>query len=247
MIDTQLMLIEQIGAILRVQLNRPEKKNALTPQMYEGLIDAINQADRDDSIHVLYLTGSADSFSAGNDLTTFVNDPTNDAAQRFIRRIATAETPIVAAVNGLAVGVGVTMLLHCDLAFSAPGAMYNFAFIDLGLVPEAAASYLVPQLVGQRRAAELLMLGGKFDAATAKDIGLVNDVLDVDDFDGAVWQYAEQLAAKPPEALRMTKHLLKRSNAAAITETIDYELELFGQRLQSAEVAEIMTAFLNRK
>ncbi|MEL6528193.1 MAG: enoyl-CoA hydratase-related protein [Chloroflexota bacterium] len=244
---TQHMHIEQKENILYVQFTRPEKKNALTPDMYDALIEAVNRADNDESIHVIYLTGSGDSFCAGNDLKTFLHDRENDAAQRFIRRFSVAETPIIAAVNGLAVGVGVTMLLHCDLVYAVPSAVFNFAFIDLGLVPEAASSYLMPQIVGQRRAAELLMLGGKFDAHTAKSIELINDILDADDFAQVTWEIAERLAAKPPEALRMTKHLLKRGNAETVAETIDYELSLFWERLQSDEVATIMQAILSRK
>jgi len=246
MIEQQLVLIEQVGSILRVQLNRPEKKNALKPEMYEALIDALEQADSEGDIRVLYITGSGDSFCAGNDLKTFVENPLADAAYRFIQRFASAKTPIVAAVNGLAVGVGVTMLLHCDLVYCVPEATYNFAFIDLGVVPEAASSYLLPLLVGQRRAAELLMLGEKFGAKTAKDIGLVNRILDVDKFDETAWTFAERLASKPPEALRLTKQLLKRGNEAVINETIDHELDIFAERLQSDEVKQIMQAFFSR-
>ncbi|MEM9951774.1 MAG: enoyl-CoA hydratase-related protein [Chloroflexota bacterium] len=244
--NDQLILVEQHDHILRIQFNRPQKKNALSPDMYDTVREALSQADGDDSIHVVFITGSGDSFSAGNDLKTFMLNPTSDSAQRFIKTIANTETPIVAAVNGLGVGVGVTMLLHCDLVYAVPSAIFNFAFIDLGLVPEAASSYLMPQLVGQRKAAELLMLGEKFDAMTAQEIGLVNAVLNVDDFEGHVWKIAERLANKPPEALKMTKHLLKRGNQAVIDETIDYELSLFGQRLMSDEVQQIMQAFMSR-
>lgn len=246
MSDDNFVLVEQHEHILRVQFNRPQKKNALSPDMYDAVREALEQADNDDSVHVVFITGSGDSFSAGNDLKTFMMNPSNDSAQRFIKTISQTETPIVAAVNGLGVGVGVTMLLHCDLVYAVPSAIFNFAFIDLGLVPEAASSYLVPQLVGQRKATELLMLGERFNAETAKEIGLVNEILTVDDFEAQVWKIAERLASKPPEALKMTKHLLKRGNQASINETIDYELGLFGQRLVSDEVQQIMQAFMSR-
>jgi len=247
MTDSNLILIEQRGAILRIQFNRPEKKNALVPDMYDAFYDALEKADADDSIHVIYLTGSGDSFSAGNDLKVFLSDPGNTSAARFIKRLAVAETPIVAAVNGIAIGVGVTMLLHCDLVYAVPQALFNFAFIDLGVTPEAGSSYLLPQMLGQRRAAELLLLGEKFGAETAESIGLVNQVVDVDDLDSFAWSKAEQLAAKPPEALRLTKQLLKRGNHDVLVETIDYELSIFSERLQSEEARNIMAGFMARK
>lgn len=246
MSDAPLVIIEQKDAILSLRLNRPAKKNALLPEMYDALTDVLHHADADDSIRVIYITGSADSFCAGNDIATFLGDPPSQAPSRFIKTIAATETPIVAAVNGVAVGVGVTMLLHCDLVYAVPDAKFNFAFIDLGLVPEAASSYLLPQLVGQRRAAELMLLGGKFDAHTARDIGLVNALLDPDTLAQETWDIAERLAAKPPMALRETKKLLKRGNAAIIAETMDHEFSIFWERLQSEEVKQIMHAFLSR-
>lgn len=240
------ILISRDNHIVRIQLNRPQKKNALTPDMYHALRQEIEQANSDTSIHVIYITGSDDSFSAGNDLNTFMQDPTSDAAARFIMAIAQAQTPIVAAVNGLAVGVGVTMLLHCDLVYATDSATFNFAFIDLGVVPEAASSYLLPQMIGQRRAAELLMLGERFTAQTAHDVGIVNQIVAPDELDSLAGSKAQQLASKPPQALRQTKMLLKRGNAKAIEETISVELGVFAERMQSDEARQIMMAFLER-
>ena len=234
--------IEQIGHILRVQLSRPQKKNALTPPMYRALCDAFNHADEDPAIHVIYLTGSADSFSAGNDLNTFRDNPEDRAAHQFITTISRTATPIVAAVNGLAVGVGVTMLLHCDLVYTCQNASFNFAFIDLGVVPEAASSFLMPRLVGQRKAAELLLLGGRFDAQVAQDVGLVNQVLADEELTKVAWKAAEQLARKPPEALLASKALLKRGTAQVVAETIEAESNIFRERLHSAEVRSILAA-----
>ena len=241
------VLISRDGHIIRLQLNRPQKKNALTPAMYDAMRQEIEKANTDTDIHVIYITGSDDSFSAGNDLNTFLQDPTSSAAARFIVAVSQAQTPIVAAVNGLAVGVGVTMLLHCDLVYAVEGAVFNFAFIDLGVVPEAASSYLLPQMLGQRRAAELLMLGERFDAQTACELGIVNRVVAPDELDSLAWSKAQQLAAKPPQALRQTKMLLKRGNAKAVKDTISYELGIFAERMQSAEAQEIMQAFLERR
>lgn len=245
--DETLILVERHDAILKVVFNRPKKKNALALDMYETLIEALDEADADPSIHVVYITGTADSFSAGNDLNSFLSNPSADNAARFITKIAQAETPIVAAVNGLAVGVGVTMLLHCDLVYAVEDAVFNFAFIDLGAVPEAASSYLLPRMVGQRRAAELLMLGDKFNAQTAVEFGIVNRAVPADELEALAWGNAQRLAAKPPQALHQTKMLMKRGTAAAVAETIPAELKVFFERMQSEESRAIMMAILNRR
>ena len=233
--------------ILRIQLNRPRKKNALSPAMYDSLRAAIERADDDSSIRVITLTGSGDSFCAGNDLNTFLADPGSDAAARFIKAIAGAQTPIVAAVNGVAVGVGVTMLLHCDLVYAAAEARFNFAFIDLGLLPEAASSYLLPRMLGYSGAAELLMLGEAFSAEQARECGIVNQVVAAEALDDLARSKAAQLAAKPPEALRQTKMLLRRGSSKAVEETMALELSMIGERLVSDEARGIMQAFFKRR
>ena len=233
--------------ILRVQLTRPQKKNALTPAMYDSLREAIERADADPGIRVITLTGSGDSFCAGNDLTSFLSEPGSDSAARFIKAIAAAQAPIVAAVNGVAVGVGVTMLLHCDLVYAAAGARFNFAFIDLGLLPEAGSTYLLPRMLGYARAAELLLTGDAFSAETARECGIVNQVVAADELEALAWSRAEQLAAKPPEALRQTKMLLRRGSALAVEQTMQLELEMIGGRLVSDEVRGIMQAFFERR
>ncbi len=233
--------------ILHIQLTRPQKKNALTPSMYNRLREAIERADADPDIRVITITGSGDSFCAGNDLNSFLSEPGSDSAARFIGAIAAAQAPIVAAVNGVAVGVGVTMLLHCDLVYAAADAKFNFAFIDLGLLPEAGSTYLLPRMLGYGRAAELLMLGQPFSAETARDCGIVNAVVAADELEALALSKARQLAAKPPEALRQTKRLLRRGSARAVEETIQLELELIGERLVSDEARGIMQAFFERR
>lgn len=233
--------------ILRIQLNRPRKKNALSPAMYDSLRAAIERADNDSSIRVITLSGSGDSFCAGNDLNTFLADPGSGAAARFIKEIAGARTPIVAAVNGVAVGVGVTMLLHCDLVYAASDAKFNFAFIDLGLLPEAASSYLLPRMLGYSGAAELLMLGEAFSAEQARECGIVNQVVAAEALDDLARSKAAQLAAKPPEALRQTKMLLRCGSSKAVEETMDLELRMIGERLVSDETRGIMQAFFARR
>lgn len=244
MTDTR---ISQENHILRVQLNRPKKKNALTPAMYDALREAIERANDDRDICVITLTGSGDSFCAGNDLNSFLEDPGSDSAARFIKAIAGSEAPIVAAVNGVAVGVGVTMLLHCDLVYAAADAKFNFAFIDLGLLPEAGSTYLLPRIMGYSRAAELLMLGEAFTAEKALECGLVNQVVAAEELEALAQSKAKQLAAKPPEALRGTKMLLRRGSAQALQETMDVELGMIGERLVSEEVRGIMQAFFARR
>ncbi len=241
------ILIERHDSIVRIQFNRPRKKNALKADMYDAAREALETADADPTVRVVYITGSEDSFSAGNDLNSFLQNPGSNAPARFITQISKTETPLVAAVNGLAVGVGVTMLLHCDLVYAVEQARFNFAFIDLGVVPEAAASYLLPRMVGQRRAAELLMLGERFDAQTAQSIGLVNRITTSEELEAFAWQKAQQLASKPPEALRQTKMLLKRGTADAVAETIPFELNLFAERIRSAEAQAIMQAIMQRR
>lgn len=233
--------------ILHIQLTRPQKKNALTPSMYDRLREAIERADADPNIRVITLTGSGDSFCAGNDLNSFLSEPGSDSAARFIHAIAAAQAPIVAAVNGVAVGVGLTMLLHCDLVYAAADAKFNFAFIDLGLLPEAGSTYLLPRMLGYGRAAELLMLGDSFSTETARDCGIVNAVVAADELEALAWSKARQLAAKPPAALRQTKRLLRRGSARAVEETIRLELELIGERLVSDEARGIMQAFFERR
>lgn len=241
------ILIERHDTILRVQFNRPKKKNALIAEMYNAAREALETADADPMIHVVYLTGSADSFSAGNDLNAFLNDPSDDAAARFILQISQTKTPIVAAVNGMAIGVGVTMLLHCDLVYAVDTARFNFAFIDLGIVPEAGSSYLLPRLMGQRRAAELLLLGEWFDAATAVEVGVVNRCVPLAQLENLAWGNAQRLASKPPRALHLTKMLMKRGTEQAVAETIPVEFQALVEQLGSAEVQTIMQAILKKK
>lgn len=243
---SDLVLVEQMEGILRIVLNRPGKKNALIPEMYATLKDALEKADVEPEIRVIYLTGSGDAFCAGNDLFAFINSPHSPDVVEFVRKLTQTATPIVAAVNGIAVGVGVTMLLHCDLVYANESAVFDFAFIDLGAVPEAASSYLLPRLIGQHGAAELLMLGGRFGVEKAREIGLVNGVLPAGELQSHTWKQAKKLASKPPEALRQTKALLKRGTQQAIAETLDVEFQAFAERLASEESRAIISAIVQR-
>lgn len=236
--------------VLVVRLNRPKKRNALTQQMYTDFADALDRADADEAIRVVLITGTDIAFTAGNDIMDFMMAgpiTAESPVSRFLQTISTCGTPLVAAVNGMAVGVGVTLLLHCDLVYAAESATLNFAFANLGLVPEAASSYLLPRIVGYQRAAELFMLGAPFSADTGREFGLINAVYPDDELFGLARQHARTLAGKPATALKQTKMLLKRGWETAIKETLEVEGELFAERLKSAETQQIMMRFLTKK
>lgn len=237
-------------AVLHIQMNRPEKKNALTRTMYQTMADAILGADKDGETRVILLTGTKDCFTSGNDLADFVsvqNEPGVKPHNPFLPAISRAVKPIVAAVNGSAIGIGTTMLLHCDLVYAGTKARFQLPFVNLGLCPELASSLLLPRLVGYQRAAELLLLGEAFGAQTAREFGLVNAVCPEEEVLETALQKARQLAAQPLASLRITKALMKRPIEAAVSKAIDEELELFIDRLKSPEAAEAFQAFVERR
>ncbi len=238
------------GGVLHVVINRPEKRNALSPAMYDALAGALAHADAEPGIRVTLLQGAGGCFTSGNDLHDFVHAPPageESPVFRFLNAISTAQKPVVAAVLGPAVGVGTTMLLHCDLVYAGEGARFELPFVNLGLCPEAAASLLLPQLVGHQRASELLLLGEPFGAERAREIGLVNAVFS----DGEVLQQAgaaaRRLAQQPPASVRLTKALLKRGGRRAVAEIIAEEGRHFLQRLSSPEAQEAFAAFFERR
>ena len=235
--------------VLTIRLNRPEKKNALTVAMYGAIADALEGAQTDRTVRVVTLTGTGDSFTSGNDIADFIQrNPLagETPVLRFLRMISTAGKPLVAAVNGLAVGVGVTMLLHCDLVYAAETATFQLAFVSLGLVPEAASTLLLPRMIGHQRASELLLMGEKFDAATAHALGLVNAVHPAERLQDAVRERAALLASKPPSALRVTKALLKGESTTVPARMADENAQ-FSHQLQSPEVQEALAAFMQKR
>lgn len=236
--------------VMTIRINRPEKKNALTVAMYGALADAMQSAATDDAVRVALIAGAPGAFSAGNDIMDFMENPPFDAnspVAAFLLAIVSAPKPVVAAVNGVAVGVGATMLLHCDLVYAGESARFHLPFVNLALVPEAGSSYLLPRMAGHQRAAELLMLGNPFDAQTAHEIGFVNEVVGDDAVESRALAVARELAAKPPAALRLTKALLKRGAAEKLEETIYHEMGQFSSLLRSPEAAEAFTAFMERR
>lgn len=237
------------NGVLSIRFNRPEKRNALTQDMYAAMADALSRSNTDDHVRVVFLAGTADCFCAGNDLGDFLAGTSNDQDRpslRFLTGIATAEKPIVAAVGGPAIGVGMTMLLHCDLVYAAENAKLHFPFVNLAIVPEAGSTYLLPRLIGHQRAAELFLLGEPFDAQTAKELGIVNAVYPEGELIERAYGKACTLARKAPLALRRTKALMK-GQAAPLLERIDQEIELIGPMIASPEAREVMSAFMEKR
>jgi len=244
------IVIENQDGIYCIMMNRPEKKNALTIAMYSAMTDSIQQAERDGRVRVILIQGAGGCFTSGNDLKDFLDSPPKDENSpvfAFMKAISRAEKPIVAAVSGLAVGIGTTMLLHCDLVYAGANTKFSMPFVNLGLCPEAGSSFLLPLLAGHRRASELLLLGETFTAEKAKEIGLVNAVCDDADVFHLAMEQARKLAAQPPASVRLTKVLLKKANAAIIETTISEEAGLLMNRLASPEAAEAFKAFFERR
>jgi len=234
--------------IATLRLDRPEKKNALTVEMYEQLAAAFQAAAADPGVRAVVLCGSSDCFTAGNDIGDFARANQGGpvtAPLDFLRAIATFEKPVVAAVAGVAIGIGTTMLLHCDLVIAAPSARFKTPFVALGLVPEAASSLLMPLLIGERRAAQLLLLGEEISAPTALAWGLVNEVVD-DPYAAAVAK-AKVLAASAPSSVRATKALIRRATRDAVLETMKVEGETFATQLRTPEAMEAFQAFMTRR
>ena len=235
--------------VLTIRMDRPDKKNALTRAMYVGMIEALQQAEADSDMRVVLITGTGDCFTAGNDLVDFASARPGESspAITYLQTLAAAKKPVVAAVSGVAVGIGTTMLLHCDLVYAASSARFQLPFVNLGLCPEAGSSVLLPALVGHRRAAELLYFGEPFDANTAKELGIVNEVVAAEELAARAETRAKQLAEKPPSALRTSKALLKHLSAGVIADAMTRETQLFAALLQGPEAKEAMMAFMQKR
>jgi enoyl-CoA hydratase/carnithine racemase len=244
------IIVEKSERVLRIGFDRPAKKNALTAGMYGAFAAALQDAKSDADVRVILVHGTPDAFTAGNDLQDFLANPPRGPESpvfAFLEAITHVDKPLVAAVNGVAVGIGTTMLLHCDLVYAGQDAKFALPFVNLGLCPEAASSFLLPALVGYQRAAELLLLGEPFDAAKAHAIGIVTEVVPDDLVLEAAGQAARKLAAKPPASVRLTKQLLKAQTRAMMEAALAGELGNFGERLVSAEAKEAFSAFLEKR
>lgn len=247
---TDLVKVTDDGAVRVVQMDRPDKKNALTGEMYDAMADAIEGASAASPIRCVLLKGVPGAFTAGNDLQDFLKAAMGGGLAgpviRFLHALAKAERPLVAAVSGVAVGVGTTLLFHCDHVVAATDARLSTPFVSLGLVPEAASSLLAPRLMGQRHAFRLLVMGEPLDAAAAQAAGLVDTVVAPAALDAAALAAAHKIAALPPEAVAISRRLM-RPPAAEIIARMDEEGAEFRARLASPEARQAFEAFLTRK
>lgn len=236
--------------VMTITLNRLERKNSITSAMYAVLADAIAQAEKDPAIRVAVLQGHETVFSAGNDIGDFLNQPPSGQDSpvfRFLRSIAGFPKPLVAAVCGPAVGIGTTMLFHCDFVYAGDNAAFSMPFVNLGLCPEAAASLLVPQMLGYHRAAEALLLGEPFMAEAALEVGLVNRVVPPMEANGVARSIARKLAVKPPSSLAETKRLMKTSMQRQVLEQMAQEGISFGRMLGEPAAKEAFGAFMDKR
>ncbi|HEY2214746.1 MAG TPA: enoyl-CoA hydratase-related protein [Acidimicrobiales bacterium] len=231
--------VEVDGRIVTVTFNRPEKRNAITQEMYRTMADTLEAADADLDVAAVVFTGNGEAFTAGNDLQDFASGGSLEQVSRFLQALITVQVPLIAAVNGMAIGVGLTMLLHCDLVYVEPSAVLSAPFVALGLVPEAASSLILPRVVGERRAAEILLAGRKISGNEAAEWGLANAV--ASPVLKVAGETARSLAEQPPQAVRTTKALL-RSDELTIAGRMAEEMTRFVEALGGAEFAEVMAA-----
>jgi enoyl-CoA hydratase/carnithine racemase len=246
---TEHVVIQDTGRVRLLRFDRPEKKNALTGAMYDALREALAEADRSDAIGAVVFAGSPGAFSAGNDLSDFVaasRYPFEESpALRFIRQLARTRTPMVAAVDGIAVGIGATLTLHCDLVYVSPAANFRMPFVELGLVPEAGSSYLLPRRVGLLRSTEILLFSEAYGADEAVRLGLANAVIPADLLLDHALTKAGRLAALPPGPIQATRALI-RGDQAALEAAVETEAVAFEARLRSPEAQAAFATFLNR-
>lgn len=248
---TGLVSIGDDSGIRIVRMNRPDKKNALTADMYDAMAAALTGTRTDQTIRCVMFAGAPGAFCAGNDLDEFRKaaadgEGLGDAVLRFLHALAYCERPLVAAVDGLAIGVGTTMLMHCDYVVASTSARFTTPFVGLGLVPEAASTLLAPRLMGPRRAFAMLVMGESLDAATAQSVGLINAVCDSADVETQALAAARKIAALPPEAVLASRRMI-RGEPEELAERIDLEADFFRERLQSPEAQAAFAAFFARK
>ena len=237
------------NGVATIEIARPEKKNAITQAMYRAMAEAIDAAVADSAVRALLLVGQPGIFTSGNDIEDFMQRPagTESPAFGFMRALIGCDKPVVAAVTGAAIGIGTTMLLHCDFVYVSDEARLAMPFVGLGLVPEFASSLIVPQLMGNARAAEKLLLGDPFTGADAVEAGIANAVLPAGEVANHARRVAERFNALPPGAVRETKQLMRRARNPAALETIAVEGGVFARRLRSPEAQEAFSAFFQKR
>jgi enoyl-CoA hydratase/carnithine racemase len=238
------------NGILTIEFNRTEKKNAITTAMYQSMADALKDAENDASVRAIVIAGKPGIFTAGNDLEDFLKNPPQGKESptlQFMWNLSHATKPVVAAVSGNAIGVGTTLLMHCDLVYASDNAKFAMPFTQLGLCPEFASSMLLPRIAGYQRAAEKLMLGEPFSAEEAREMGLVNKVLPQDELMTFAQAQAAKLVALPASSIRATKRLMKSDQTAAIAEKMLEEMKDFSEMLASPEAKEAFSAFFQKR
>jgi enoyl-CoA hydratase/carnithine racemase len=238
------------AGVMTITFNRLDKKNSITSSMYAAMADAVAQAGADPAVRVVVFQGHESIFSAGNDIGDFLNQPPStqeSPVYRFLRGIATFEKPLLAAVAGPAVGIGTTMLFHCDLVYAGDNAAFSMPFVNLGLCPEAASSFLAPRMFGYHRAAEALLMGEPFFAEAAQEVGLVNRVVPPTEVNGYAQAQARKLAAKPLSSLIATKRLMKGGDQQAVLQKMDEEGQSFGRMLREPAAKEAFGAFMEKR
>jgi enoyl-CoA hydratase/carnithine racemase len=235
--------------VARIRFDRIDKKNALTAEMYAQLGAALAAAEADTQVRAVLLHGTAECFTSGNDIGDFLKRPAGGTppAKALFDVLPVMKKPVVAAVGGPAVGIGSTLLLHCDLVYAAPNARFQLPFVPLGIVPEFGSTFLLPLLAGYQRAAELLLLGQPFTAQKAYEAGIVTEVVPQEQLIEHALKVAAALAALPPESIRLTKRLMKTRHGPALAATIEEEMRIFGERLSSPEAKEALSAFLEKR
>jgi len=237
-----------VGQVLIIRLNRPEKMNAITRDMYAGLAARLNEAAEDESIRCVLITSEGEHFTAGNDIRDFMSNPPTEQdsdVAKFLGSLLEFPKPLLAAVKGNAIGVGTTMLLHCDVVVAAPSANFSMPFTSLGLVPEAGSTKLFPELVGYQRAAKIFMTGESFGAQAALEMGLIASI--DSDAEQAALAIAQQIAEQPPKAIMNTKALMKAGSHDAVAAVMRAEFQLFALALQSEEAADAFMKFMAKK
>lgn len=243
------LIVEKIGTVLRVTFNNPAKKNAFTNEMYMGVAAILNDHANDSSVRVVWLRGAEGNFTSGNDVTSFrvIGDDGVPPSQHMIRAFVDFPKPIVAEVETLAVGIGATMLLHCDIIYAADGTRFRFPFVNLGVVPEAGSSYLLPRLVGAPKAAELILLGRFFDAKEADEMGLITRALPREELSAAAENAATALSKQPPASVRKSRALLRKMSTDVLHERVDEEFDDLLACAQGPECMEAIMAFIEKR
>ena len=237
-------------AVLAIGINRPHKRNALSQAMYQAMASHLAQAEADEGVRAVIFHGLPEAFTSGNDLEDFAERPPqgeDTPVYRFLTAVSCAAKPLVAAVTGPAVGIGTTILLHCDLVYAGDNARFAMPFTQLGLVPEFASSYLLPLVAGYQRAAELLLLGETFDADKAYAAGFVTRIVPAAEALDTAWREAARLAALPPKSIRMTKSLMKARHAEAVKSQLLAEGEIFRKMLSEPAARAALAAFLSKR